>query len=68
LATPEDVLLPVAGEEEEEEVEEVVLELLDELHAASMADTAITAADDSHRLPGSLIAPASKYIQFTTVV
>jgi hypothetical protein len=56
LATPEDAVFPaallLAGE--------AAVELLDELHAASAADAAITAAEDNHRLPGSLIAHASK--------
>jgi hypothetical protein len=43
-----------------------VVELLDELHAASPANAVITAADDSHRLPVSLIAHASKRLVSTT--
>jgi hypothetical protein len=52
LATPAEVPLlaaePVPGD--------VLLELPDELHAASAATPVITIADDSHRLPGRLIA------------
>jgi hypothetical protein len=54
------VELPPAGE-----VVVVVVELLDELHAARAADAAITAADDSNRLPGSLIDHASKRLSTT---
>jgi hypothetical protein len=53
-------VLPAAGE-----VVVVVVELLDELHAARAADAAITAADDSNRLPGSLIDHASKRLSTT---
>src|SRR6266496_4475341 len=56
LARPADAVFPaellLAGE--------LAVELPDELHAARAASEPITAADDSHRLPGSLIAHASK--------
>jgi len=44
-----------------------VVEPPEELHAARAADTVIIAAEDSHHLPGSLIAHASKRLEFTTV-
>jgi hypothetical protein len=47
--------------------DEALVELLDELHAARAIDAAITVAPDSHRLPASLIAAASKSFRFTTV-
>jgi hypothetical protein len=52
LATPAEV--PPPAEPVLEEL--VLLELPDELHAASAATPVITTADDSHRLPGRLIA------------
>jgi len=51
LVTPAEVPLLA-----EPVLEEVLLELPDELHAASAATPVITIADDSHRLPGRLIA------------
>jgi hypothetical protein len=56
LARPADAVFPaellLAGE--------LAVELPDELHAARAANEPITAADDSHRLPVSLIAHASQ--------
>jgi len=63
LVTPAEV--PLLAEPVLEE--EVLLELAAELQAARAATPAITTADDSHRLPGRLIAHASTFLQFTTV-
>jgi hypothetical protein len=47
--------------------EELAVELPDEPHAARAANEVTTAADDSHRIPASVIVHASKCLRSTTV-